>query len=199
MRKDSALVFGTSLLITIGIVGAAYYFHALQSVAPPSPHSAVEVSPSAESIGNPASPPTRTNQIIKCTDPKIGDFYTNAADCESADLENRLSYAQDFSPVGSLSKSTSKRTTKTPPITSNGSSNKPSLRSVARSVPDGLSVSCRFAVGRALEIERAISSKDQESESVWRENYCRWIEEAKTEKCDLEPGFFYYENLCPRV
>ena len=36
----------------------------------------------------------RTNTPIKCYDPEIGEFWTNAATCEGADLNNRISNAQ---------------------------------------------------------------------------------------------------------
>jgi len=36
----------------------------------------------------------RTDTPIKCYDPEIGEFWTNAATCEGADLNNRISNAQ---------------------------------------------------------------------------------------------------------
>ena len=62
--------------------------------------------------------------------------------------------------------------------------------------PDGLNVSCKFAVGKTLELERALSAAEEPGESIWREDYCHWIREVKTENCLVPTDLFYYGNLC---
>ncbi len=42
--------------------------------------------------------PGRTDTPIKCHDPEVGEFWTNAATCEAADLNNRITIAE--SPPG---------------------------------------------------------------------------------------------------
>jgi len=37
--------------------------------------------------------PLRGSAIIRCTDPEVGEFFTNAVTCDAADLSNRLSYS----------------------------------------------------------------------------------------------------------
>lgn len=53
--------------------------------------------PRSASVGNSSvSAETSTNRTIapiKCIDPEIGEFWTNAATCEGADLYNRISIA----------------------------------------------------------------------------------------------------------
>lgn len=70
---------------------------------------------------------------------------------------------------------------------------------IGKSSPSGLNPSCTFAVGNALEIERTLSATDNPSESVWRENYCRWRCDAVERECEVPDGYFYYSyrKLCP--
>jgi hypothetical protein len=42
----------------------------------------------------PAGTSERTDKIIQCHDPEIGEFFTNAATCEAADPHNRISIAE---------------------------------------------------------------------------------------------------------
>jgi hypothetical protein len=32
--------------------------------------------------------------------------------------------------------------------------------------------------------------------SIWREDYCLWIREAKAENCQVPSDMFYYGSLC---
>ena len=190
MRRDSAFVFGFSILISAVIVSGLYYM----SVQRPIQHASSEIGKQKGTIAEPAvgmssgvSDPqsNRTDQIIKCIDPDIGEFWTNARDCQSADLDNRMSNAQSYRGAiypGSKTSESQKDNHKTSKRIMN---QKPDIRQVAKEVPDGLSVSCRFAVGRALEIERPLSAADDPAESIWRESYCKWVTEVREEDCNV--------------
>lgn len=197
MRKDSALIFGISVLITIGIVGGAYYMNVVWQ--PQAQNANDQPAPSTSQLnGNSAATqanePRWTDQPIKCFNEEYGEFWTNAKNCESADLKNRLSIAQPVQKVDYISPNANEVRRKIHSSAQRKSDKKPSLRQVANSVPSGLGVSCKFAVGRAQEIERSLSAANNPAESVWRENYCRWIKEAKS--CGVSMEYFYYPEIC---
>lgn len=201
MRRDSAFIFVISVLITAGIVGGVYYMSIPRPIEQADSESSQMQAPSSSPVaGNIASPVysqnERTDQIIKCVDPEKGEFWTNAKDCESADLDNRISNAQTFRPTDYISPNAAESRKDLQVSKSSESNNKPSLRRVAKAVPSDLSVSCKFAVGKALEIERDLSAADTPGESIWRENYCRWVNETRSEGCDIAGNFFYYGHLC---
>lgn len=180
----------------MGIIGGAYYMSVVRlpdekAVQGASRNSLPSAAPQAS--GSPAPPSARSSQILKCTDPEIGEFYTNAKDCENADLNNRLSHAETLKKVDYLSPNAkeARRDIRT------GVNKKPDIRRVAKAVPDDLSISCKFSVGRALEIERMLSEADDARESIWRENYCRWLGELRDESCKVSRDYFYYGHLCP--
>ncbi|MEE4218480.1 MAG: hypothetical protein V2I48_12775 [Xanthomonadales bacterium] len=192
MRRESAVIFIISLIITTGVVGGLYYLNVGRPVKQekqPIPEPVVQT---AAPVG--ASAASRSDKIIKCVDAEIGEFYTNATSCEKADLENRMSHAQPtYESRGPTNPTIARQADSS---TRGQSREKPDIRRVAKSVPSGLSVSCKFSAGRALEIERNLSIVADPADSIWKENYCKWIREARKEKCELESGFFYYESIC---
>jgi hypothetical protein len=201
MRKDSAFILGFSVLITAGIVGGAYYMNEVRPLQDAASRTGQQEIPVTEqvigdapSLVYPQNNPT--DQIIKCFDPEKGEFWTNAKDCESADLSNRISNAQTYKSIDYISPSAKEVRRNLRASANRKSSGKPSLRQVGNTVPDGLSVSCKFAVGRAQEIERSLSVADDPAESIWRENYCRWVKDARNRGCRLERDVFYYGYLC---
>jgi hypothetical protein len=204
MRKDSVFIFGMSVLITAGIVGGVYYMNIVRPIEQADSWPRQMQTPNARpATGNVASPAysqnERTDRIIKCVDPQRGEFWTNAKNCESADLDNRISNAQTFRSTDYISPSSKEIRKDLRTSSSINPRAKPDLRQVAKAVPKGLGVSCRFAVGRALEIERMLSASDDPAESTWRENYCKWINETHEEGCDLPAGVFYYGAICPHI
>jgi hypothetical protein len=201
MRKDSVAIFGASALITLAIVGGAYYMTVVRPTQQAREATAAiqpRLDPSA--VGAPASAqiatPPWTDTPIKCIDPEIGEFWTNAKDCESADLKNRISVAQPTLVPRSEVPSASTMPKTSAAIAKATAPNKPNLRNVARPIPEGLNVSCKFAVGKALEIERDLSAADDPAESIWRENYCKWVNETRANDCPVSGNFFYYGDLC---
>jgi hypothetical protein len=213
MRRDSIFVFGFSVLVTIGIVGGAYYMSAVRPIAQADSRSRqVQPSPANPSVGNlkSSSYPNndRTDQPIKCVDPEIGEFWTNASTCDGADLHNRLSFAkpivtspekarygnESYRAPGDEAKSsrTNKRSMRV-------AAKKPDLRSKAKVPPDGLPSECRFPVGQAAELERKMSAKDDPRDSMWLQEYCEWRCVVARERCPLPKDFYYYSysKLCP--
>ena len=203
MRKDSFFIFGTSVILTALIIGGVYYMtvvrnpasektDAWQTLSPNQPTGYVNSTPdiSAETSQR------RTDTPIKCQDPEIGEYWTNAATCEGADLHNRLSHAAPL--VTSPDRKKYSGQDYTPPAKQAANSrtkknSKPNLRFNGKSPPPGLNISCRFSVGKALEIERDLAAADDPKESTWRENYCKWRCEAVKDQCPVEDSYFYYQ------
>jgi hypothetical protein len=213
MRKDSIFVFGLSVFITAGIVGGAYYMSIVRPIEHASPGPRQIQTPALKSAtGNVASPAylknDRTDRIIKCVDLEKGEFWTNAATCDGADLHNRLSYAKPVMIAPEPERHSNKNyiapgeeasTRNTKNRTGrNKASYKPNLRLIGKSPPTDLQRECKFPVGRALEIERALSAADDPRESIWRENYCEQRSEVILKKCKLPSEAFYYSysELC---
>jgi hypothetical protein len=201
MRKDSFIIFGASVVVSAAIVGGAYYMTIVQpakaTYQPPRPAAAAPAATGVGNSGAAATRPPRTGTPIWCYDEEVGEFWTNARRCEDADLGNRLSHAQTFRPVAGQSPAPSRKTPRKLAQAQSQKQKQPNLRGVARAVPDGLPVSCKFPIGRALEVERALSASKDPAKSPWRENYCKWINEAESEGCRMKPGFYYYGHLCP--
>ena len=102
MRKDSTIIGSVSVLIAAALIGGAYYMTEVREPAlepAKQPTTWQTLTPqSTQPIGNPGvsaeTPAGRTNTPIKCHDPEVGEFWTNAATCEDADLYNRISIAE---------------------------------------------------------------------------------------------------------
>jgi hypothetical protein len=201
MRKDSVVIFSISVLITAAIVGSAYYM----SIVRPTHNQTTQTRPEPfpddqKHTGNPTSSqpaaPVWTDTPIRCFDEKVGEFWTNANNCDNANLENRLSIAEPLKREDYESHNASEVRSKTTSSKRAKKDRKPSLRLAAKSPPSGLNVPCKFAVGKALELERALSAVDEPRESIWREDYCKWRSEARKENCEVPRDLFYYNNLC---
>lgn len=216
MRKDSVLIFGVSAVITAAVVGGVYYMAVARhgTEAPAFRPSTSETIKPDQSLatGNPrASAETsnrRTSTAIRCHDPKRGEFWTNAATCQEADLNNRLSYAQSrttpktaeeryrneryLTPQQEADRNRSRPQTRTQPVPE-----KPTLRLNAKAPPSNLSANCKFPVGKALELERVLSAADEPWKSKWRPDYCEWLGEVGKKRCEVPTDLFYYKTLCP--
>ena len=125
MKKDSARLFGITVVITAAIVGGAYLLDRANRTGrplPPEQATWTELTPSSRndsstpssrngqspypgSTGNPSTPTanvsaeTSAEGIITCQHPDHGTVYTNAASCEEADLDNRISEAEPYQPA----------------------------------------------------------------------------------------------------
>ena len=211
MRKDSRFILGVTTLITAAVVGGGYYMaqQSREQARENAPGGWQEIQPgpaSPAATGNPSkrvsaeTPPGRTGTPIKCQDPELGEYWTNASRCEDADLHNRMSIAQPM-PTTPARDQYEGRNYKTPQDAAGNSRTnpKPNLRLHAKGPPQGLNVACRFAVGKALEIERSLSAAEDPAESVWKEDYCEWRCEVVKEECPIEDSYFYYRyrDFCP--
>jgi hypothetical protein len=209
MRKDTATILIVSVLITALVMGGAYYLRMVSTAAAGNTSANANTKAKANAlnsaIGTPdvpaGTPPARGNVIIQCTDPEVGEFFTNAATCDAADLSNRLSYSAPLVTTPNRDKYSGQGYVSPAQQAANSrveNTKKPNLRSQGKSPPAGLNVSCKFSVGMALEIERDLSATDDPRESTWRENYCKWRCEARQEKCPVADSYFYYryEEMC---
>lgn len=109
MRDNPNAATGLAIVLTAAIIGGAYYLLVMRHPAPippaPSPKAPTTwqtLTPRPGQVGTEASDTPRvpagtsegrTDTPIKCVDPEVGEFWTNASSCEGADLNNRLSYA----------------------------------------------------------------------------------------------------------
>jgi hypothetical protein len=57
-------------------------------------------------------------------------------------------------------------------------------------------VNCRFAIGRAREIEGPMKLRRDPGESRWRESYCRWVCEARNYQCGDLRRYLSLGELC---
>lgn len=190
MRKDSLVIFVTSIVLTLGIVGGAHYLY-LQNLEKV-PFEAEVKPPSDIATGKPYVPPVRpavrrTATVIECTTPNGAIFYTNASRCEDADLNNRISIADPVKRIPSTSKQTSS--------SRKSGSNRQSLKSIPRSMTNA----CSFPIGKARRIEKkSLRLKDPPEESLWKDSYCRWVCEARVENCGDLREYLKYSSICPK-
>ncbi|HKX55689.1 MAG TPA: hypothetical protein VJN01_06295, partial [Xanthomonadales bacterium] len=162
------------------------------------------------SIGENVSAEMSAEGIIVCQHPEHGTVYTNAANCSEVDYDNRLSQAEPYEPIANpdryknndyqapqnaAANSRSKNTSSKQQVSE---CDKTSLRMHARSPPKGLNVSCRFSVGKALEIERSLAVADDPAESTWLDSYCKWVNEAEKDECNIPSGTYCFIEHCPR-
>ena len=103
---NSSIVKGAFILCVIAIAGTGYYLNGRYMAARPptnpettwttlKPHA----QPRADNARNvpdvsAGTSRARTDTPIKCHDPEVGEFWTNAATCAGADLNNRISIAE---------------------------------------------------------------------------------------------------------
>ncbi len=155
------------------------------------------------------TPLQRTATPIKCYDPNVGEFWTNAVNCEAADLNNRLSYAaplattpyqdrhsgKNYSPPANQAVNSRTDTNTASRVSAN---QKPDLRRKAKEAPKGLPAECRWPVGDAAELERKMSAKSDPRKSMWLDDYCERRQEVSQLRCPLPGDFFWYSysQLC---
>jgi hypothetical protein len=193
MRKDSLIIFSVSIVLTLGIVGGAHYLYLQNQKWIPGPTTihqspAVGTTQPKRSVVPPAK--RRTSTPIKCTKPDGSVFWTNAARCEDADLNNRLSFADPVKPVPRV-KLNSTKTSKSRTPESNSKR--------LKSIPRNMKQECKFPVGKAQEIEKdSLRLKDNPAESIWKDSYCRWVCEARMDGCENIEEYLGLTYLCPR-
>jgi len=192
MRKESRILFATSIVLMLAIAWGTRYLYLQDRMAA----TENEAREPASNTGNSAiEPPVRrTATPIKCTQPDGSVFYTNASRCEDADLNNRLSIAE---PLVQGSKPKTERsafdvTQKAWEHTSQA--NSPTLKQI----PWKMKNECSFPIGKAQEIEHnSLRLKDNPIESVWRDSYCRWVCEARVANCEDMKDYLGMLRLCP--
>jgi len=222
MQRDSARLFGTTVVITAAIIGGMFLLDRATKTGrplPPEQATWTELKPSSqpsrsEGVGSSAaaqnhvSAETSAEGIIVCQHPEHGTVYTNAASCDEVDYDNRLSQAEPFQPVEnperyrhddyqSPNRQAANSSSNTPNPAPKNVCDKTSLRLHARTPPNGLNQSCKFAVGKAFEIERSLAVADDPAESTWLESYCKWAGESFAEECDLSEVTYCFTNHCP--
>ena len=189
MRKDSLIVFATSIVLTLGIVGGAHYLYLQdQKMIPDEP----AVKPNAVTGTARSKPITnqpargRTAKIIKCTQPNGTVFWTNSKRCEDVVLNNTFSY-YDHAPrakVDNRRKSNSKQTSR-------------QTKNFLKPIPRSMTNACSFPIGMARRIEKkSLKLKKDPSDSIWKDSYCRWVVEARREGCGSINEYLELGRLC---
>lgn len=130
-------------------------------------------------------------EILRCEGPDGVPIYTNATTCAAVDANQRISIIPAAPPGREAAGTQRTRSASGAPARRSG-------RPATRSPPRSVSVGCRFAIGRAREIERSLRLADTPGESRWMENYCRWVCEARLDGCGDLAGYLRWSGQCPR-
>jgi len=195
VRKESLIIFVTAIVLTLGIVGGLHYLYLQdQKTIPEQP--AVKSKP--KGVADAPQPRSRTSKptrgrsakIIKCTQADGTVFWTNASRCEDADLNNTLSiydHAKIEPPAksGKNAKLSSKQTSRP-------------TRNSLKPIPRSMTNACSFPIGMARKIEKkSLRLKQDPSDSVWKDSYCRWVCDARREGCEDVDSYLDLGHLCP--
>lgn len=209
---ESTRLFASTMVIAAAIIGGLYLLDRANRTdlpLPPEQATRTEFSPSSQnnssSSGNyvqsqdeVAAETAYTDGIITCQHPDHGTVYTNAANCDEVDYDNRLTQAEPFQPIPNPDRYRDNDYQSPQEAAATNRSNdmpanrKPNLRLHGKSPPNGLNVSCKNSVGKALEIERDLAATDDPRESTWRDSYCKQRCEAIQERCPIADDYFYY-------
>lgn len=99
MKSDTLSTLILAAIFTALVVGGVYYAGVLKTGAEAESQSeasweTLKPRTDTNSEHSIAAPSGRTDTPIKCHDPEVGEFWTNATSCENADLHNRISDSQ---------------------------------------------------------------------------------------------------------
>lgn len=214
MNRESVLIFTTAIVLSAGIVGGLYYLSlkelrrpsGIDTVQPESQDAAKQVRQKKSSSNG------RTAAIKKCTKPDGSEFWTNAVNCDGADLNNRISRADPMKSITGQKYSSATRDSRNSgksgkagkpgeagkPRKSGNSYSSASQKSPLKPIPQTMPVSCKFPIGMARKIERkSLSLKSDPADSIWKKPYCRWVCDARTEGCEYLDDYLEYIELCP--
>jgi hypothetical protein len=94
IRKESNPILIITVLLTTAVVGGGYWVaRQAQMQAGLNNITGWQQLPKNPEEKNASG---NSNPIIKCFDAERGEFFTNAANCDEADLANRMSYAEPY-------------------------------------------------------------------------------------------------------
>lgn len=202
MRKDSLIIVGVSIVLTLGIVGGTHYLYLQnqkRATGSAFPAASIPVKqPNNNNLNqvNNAHATKRLKYPQKCIDANGKITITDQPDCANAAPTNNLSIVESVSPPPRQKKSQNQSPTTPINTTDKKLAKKPSLHLFGVTPPSDTPRECKFPVGRALEIERSLSVAKDPSKSIWKESYCGWIKEARQKGCEISREYFYYSSLC---
>ncbi len=210
MRKESIIIFGLATLISAGIAGGLSYFHyknnlgdvTSPAIAPGTtdhrlPSKQIPVKPVTRQQARKVPVPKRLKIPQKCIDANGHITITDQPDCANAAPTSRISVIETVTPPPRQKKLQNQSPSRAQKTTIKKLAKKPNLRLGAVSPPRGTPIECKFPMGKALEIERALSAANDPAESIWRKSYCRFIKELRQDGCEISREYFYYSHLCP--
>ena len=152
MRKESLVLFATSIVLMLANIGGTHYLYLQDQKATPEkearepPYGTGNASASDRNVKPDV---VRTATPIKCTQADGSVFYTNASRCEDADLNNRLSYAEPVKPLHQEKSDSSTfditQIAWAPTSQANGKT--------LKQIPWNMKNECSFPIGKAQEIE----------------------------------------------
>lgn len=198
VRRDSQIIFITTLILVLGIVGVTDYLYKQNQkhgLKPRSPSENPGFQPAPAKRLTPQSAARRTATPIKCSKADGSVFWTNAIRCEDADLDNRLSFS---SPVKPIPRAITRKPDKRGTATRSPRARVASVGNV-EPLPRQMNYACKFPIGMARKIEaKSLRLKDDPAESVWKDPYCRWVREAEREHCGDVGKYLRYTRICNR-
>lgn len=203
MRGDDLVVFGTAVLVSAGVIAAAWYFDSRKEATPPP----AEVRPPVE---HPAAAPAPTPQsassapseraaaagaggLRRCIGPNDEIVITDQPSCDNLDLKPGLSVIDAPARRPLPQRADARGETATTPR----AQRMPRQRDWGKPPPRGLTVECRWLVGRAGEIERLLGEAEDPAESIWRSEYCKILDQVGEAECRVPGDQFYFWSLCP--
>lgn len=201
MRGENLFIFVTAVLLSAGLIAAAWYFDASEVTPEPASKPFTPFAdqdsmpePARQSIDEASLkrlPPAGPGGLRKCTGPGGQLVITDQPSCEDLELKPGLSVI-DAPEYRSLPERTARATSRPAPA----SPVRPRQRDLGKPPPQGLNVECRWLVGRAGEIERVLGEADVPAESIWKQDYCDVLREVRQAGCRVPSDQFYFAGLC---
>lgn len=180
-RPDAAAIL-LALVAFAAVAGVAYFLWQDLNRAPQDGDTASEATsavPGPEAPQRPERGGERGDRILSCTGPDGRVFYTNAATCEAADLDNRVNVLPAREDVAAA----------------------PAGRCLSEQgeVAHQFLPACQQQFREALEVERFLARAPDPVESRRAQEYCDLIAQGVSNGCLATSEIFCYLHVCQQL